>query len=122
MRTLVIKRGDTKPKFLDVPLLDGARIPYDDLAGCTLSFLLKGGAIAFKRSAEITSKTIDAVAVAQFEYQPVAEDVAQTGKFKQEWELVYPSGKPLTFPNGGYNAAGQKLPDYNTVKIVADLG
>jgi hypothetical protein len=34
------------------------------------------------------------------------------GKFQQEWEVVYPTGKILTFPNDGYNI----------VKIIADLG
>jgi len=48
----------------------------------------------------------------QVEYQPVADDVAIKGLFKQEWEVVFPSGEILTFPNDGYN----------TVNIWADLG
>jgi hypothetical protein len=48
----------------------------------------------------------------QVEYQPIADDVATKGLFKQEWEVIFPSGEILTFPNDGYN----------TVTIWADLG
>ncbi len=48
----------------------------------------------------------------QVEYQPIAADVAIKGLFKQEWEVVFPGGEILTFPNDGYN----------TVNIWADLG
>jgi hypothetical protein len=47
-----------------------------------------------------------------FSYDPIATDVADIGKFQQEWEVIYPTGKILTFPNNGYNV----------VKIIADLG
>jgi hypothetical protein len=54
------------------------------------------GTIALKKPAVIN---LDGT----FSYQPVATDVAATGKFQQEWEVVYPDTKILTFPNGGYN-------------------
>jgi hypothetical protein len=46
------------------------------------------------------------------EYQPVAEDVATAGVFDQEWEVVFGSSAPLTFPTQGYN----------TITILEDLG
>jgi hypothetical protein len=82
-------------------------VPPGDLAGCTLSFLLKNadGTVAIKKAAVIN---VDGT----FSYDPVPSDVATVGKFQQEWEVVYPSTKILTFPNNGYNI----------VKIIADLG
>jgi hypothetical protein len=54
----------------------------------------------------------DAPTLGYFIYAPVATDVDTAIKCQQEWELVYPTGKILTFPNNGYNV----------VKILADLG
>lgn len=110
-KSIVIKRGDTKPTFVDVPKIDGEYILFAALAGCTLSFLLKG-VTTVKRAADIASVTIESQAVAQFRYDPISADVENVGKCRQEWELVFPGGKILTFPNDGYNE----------VKIVADLG
>jgi|SRR6266545_7448054 len=110
MTKITIKQHDTKITFTDTPTIDGVPMTSGDLTGCTLSWILKGTAddgtaVAIKQAAVITG-------AAKFSYDPVAGDVALTGKFKQEWELVFPSGKILTFPNNGYNA----------VKILADLG
>jgi hypothetical protein len=103
--TIITKQHDTKITFRDTPTIDDVPIPPGDLAGCTLSFLLKDADTAIKKAAIIN---VDG----SFSYDPVPADVATIGKFQQEWELVYPSGKILTFPNNGYNI----------VKIIADLG
>jgi hypothetical protein len=107
MSVIISKQHDTKIKFTDTPKIDGVPIPPEDLAGCTLSFIMKqkNGQIAIKQPAVITPG-------GTFEYEPEPEDVAEAGKFQQEWELVYPSGKILTFPND----------QYNLVTIKADLG
>jgi hypothetical protein len=47
-----------------------------------------------------------------FSYAPQASDVAVAGDYKQEWEVMFPGNKPLTFPNGSYNI----------VKILPDMG
>jgi hypothetical protein len=103
--TIITKQHDTKITFKDTPTIDGIAIPPANLAGCTLSFLLKSDTIAIKQTAIINPD-------GTFGYDPVPGDVANIGKFQQEWELVYPTGKILTFPNNGYNI----------VKIIADLG
>jgi hypothetical protein len=113
MKKITIKQHDTNQLFTDIPTIDGDYIPFGDLTGYTLSFLLKGGVVAIKKTAQIVSTTISSQAVAKFQYQPVADDVSQVvSKLKQEWELEAPDGKLLTFPNA----------DYNEVKIIADLG
>lgn len=113
MSAIIIKQHDTKITFTDTPTIDGVPVLSSDLSGCTLSFILKGKAndgsdVAIKQTAMLDLSGANAA----FKYDPVAGDVAKDGKFKQEWEAIYPSGKILTFPNNGYN----------TVKIVADLG
>ena len=105
--TIKTKQHDTKLKFTDTPTIDGVVVPAVDLASCTLSFIMKSDdpAISIKQDADIE---LDGT----FSYEPVASDVETIGKFRQEWEVVYPGNKILTFPNDGYN----------TVKIIADLG
>lgn len=103
--TIISKQHDTKITFRDTPTIDDVPILPADLAGCTVSFLLKSADVSIKKPAVIGGD-------GTFSYDPVAADVQTVGKYQQEWELVYPSGKILTFPNNGYNV----------VKIIADLG
>ena len=103
--TWVIKQHNTKITFKDSPTIDGVAVPPTDLTGSTLYFLLKNDTKAIKQSATIQAD-------GSFAYSPSPSDVAATGKFQQEWEVVYPTGQILTFPNNGYNV----------VKIIADLG
>lgn len=105
MATITIKQHDTKVRFRDIPTIDGVPLTAEDLAGCTLSFLLKNDSTQIKAPAVIDTD-------GSFYYDPIADDVADIGDFQQEWEVVYPSTKILTFPNSSYH----------TVKIIADLG
>jgi len=102
---ITLKQHDTKITFKDVPKVDGVALTPTDLAGATLSFILKNATIAIKHPATINAD-------ASFSYDPIPSDVAAVGDFQQEWEVVYASGKILTFPNNTYNA----------VSIIADLG
>jgi hypothetical protein len=106
-KTIIVKQHDTKITFTDTPTIDNVPVLPADLSGCTVSFLLKDSTIpkAIKQLAVIN---VDGT----FSYDPVPADVADIGKFSQEWEVLYPTGKILTFPNNGYNI----------VKIIADLG
>jgi len=103
--TIITKQHDTQITFRDTPTIDGVAVPPTQFAGCTLSFLLKGAIKVIKQTATINAD-------GTFQYSPVAGDVDTIDKCQQEWEVVYPSGKILTFPNYGYNI----------VKIIADLG
>jgi hypothetical protein len=106
--TIITKQHDTKIQFKDTPSINGVVVPPANLAGCTLRFLMKtqdGSAPPVAQPAVINAD-------GTFSYDPVSADVANIGKFQQEWELTYPTSKILTFPNNGYNV----------VKIIADLG
>ena len=106
--TIITKQNDTKIIFTDIPTIDGVPMLPTDLTGCTVKFAMKDptGVIApIKQVAVINAD-------GSFSYAPVAGDVANVGKFEQEWELTFPNGKELTFPNNGYNI----------IKILAELG
>jgi hypothetical protein len=109
MKTVLIKRGDTKGKFIDTLTLDGVPI---NLTGCTVKFLLR------RRGRDKEQLTINQVAVitdqpeGKVEYQPVAADVEVEGLYDHEWQVTFPSAEILTVPNSGFN----------TVEILRDLG
>jgi hypothetical protein len=103
MSQITIKRGDNKIVFRDTPIVDGVAMTSGELAGCTLRFLMKG-IRNIDDNATITPE-------ATFEYQS-DDSVAKSGIFQQEWELLFPDGKRLTFPGDGYN----------TITILDDLG
>jgi len=113
--TIVTKQHDTKITFADKPTIDGVQMLLTDLAGCTLSFLLKSQDTPptkqIKQTASIGADPA-APTLGYFTYNPVASDVDTAIKCQQEWEVIFPTGKILTFPNNGYNV----------VKILADLG
>jgi hypothetical protein len=111
--TMITKQHDTKIVFTHTPTIDNVPILLSELVGCTVSFLLriKDAPTGIKQPAIIQADP-NVPLQAQFKYEPVATDVQTTGKYQQEWELVFPSTKTLTFPNNGYNI----------VKIIDDLG
>lgn len=105
---ITIKQHDTKIRFIYTPKIDKQRIPPADVAGASLSFMLRNSSVALKRVAVI----LDQGEYVDFIYDPISDDVAKSGLFRQEWELLTIDGKPLTFPNNGYNI----------VEILPDLG
>lgn len=104
MATIYIKQHDTKGKFVDVLTVNGTVV---DLTACVVSFLMKKSGFAIKQPAVVTD-----AAGAAVEYQPTPDDVANAGKFQQEWEVIFPDGEILTFPNN----------TWNEVNILKDLG
>jgi hypothetical protein len=106
--TIITKQHDDKITFTDVPKIDGEVVPPTSFAGCSVKFILR---IQGSPIAEVSQPaTIEGDGT--FSYRPIPADVAQIGKFRMEWEVLYPDNKRLTFPNGGYNV----------VKIIEDLG
>ena len=108
MKIVTIKQNYTKLVFHEVPKIDCVPLLPADVIGCSVFFLLKindGSIPAIRQAAVINGD-------ATFSYPPVATDVQTPGTFQQEWELVYGTGKRLTFPNN----------TYNLVQILADLG
>jgi hypothetical protein len=105
MAAITLKQHDTKITFSDIPKVDGVALTPTDLSGASVKFILKSTTLAIVQPATINGD-------ATFSYNPAPADVATAGDYQQEWEVTYPSGKILTFPNDSYN----------TVKIIVDLG
>lgn len=101
MSDIFIKRHDTKGKFTDTLKLNGNPI---DLTLCAVSFILKKTGLVIKQTATIlqTAPPPDASA-GKVEYQPLPVDVAVKGKYRQEWEVIFPDTEKLTVPNDGWN-------------------
>lgn len=114
-QTIVTKQHDTKITFTHDPTINDIPVLLSETTGCSVSFLIKSDTKAVKQTAVIQANP-DVPLQAQFKYDPIATDVDTEGKYKNEWELIYPPGPPtgkiLTFPNNGYNV----------VKILSDLG
>lgn len=106
-----IKRNDTKGEFTDTLTVGGDPV---DLTDAIVSWLIRKTGASFKRPAVITYPLdqSDPLKRGKVSYQPIAEDVANKGTYRQEWEVVFSDGEILTFPNDRYN----------TLEILEDLG
>jgi hypothetical protein len=94
--TFSLKRNDTLPRLRAV--LSDSSGPVD-LTGCSVKFIYKaeGKGQPVSRTAAVLSDPPGTV-----EYQWVIEDTAVSGNFSGEWEVTFPSGRKLTFPNENY--------------------
>lgn len=104
MATVNIKQHDTSGLFTDTLTIDGTAI---NLTDADVFFLLRKPGLIIRQEAEVVTEASGTV-----KYQVVEADVAITGKFQQEWEIVFSDDTLLTVPNDGYNI----------VNILHDLG
>lgn len=112
---VTIKRNDTKVKFKDWLKLKGVAVPLNGLNEGDVLFVMRQ---LYERTPKIVeadatliSQDITGPNVGYVEYEVAAEDVNTMGDFRQEWEVTFTDGRPLSFPNGSYNL----------VHIISDL-
>jgi len=105
MSLITIKENDTARTLTDTLTLDGSPI---NLAGATvvLVWRLPDGTVN-RRDATVVSATAGTVS-----YAPLAEDVADAGLHRLEWEVTLSEGGVLTIPSSGYIR----------INVIADLG
>lgn len=91
-----IKQNDTARVFQDTLTFHDQVI---DLTGCVVYFILRKvhGVVFRKRLATVLNAIQGTV-----EYDPVALDTAEAGRFMVEWEITFPDGTILTAPEDGY--------------------
>lgn len=93
-----IKRGDRLPRLAYQLISPTGAIA--DLTGCTVVFNMQ--------SADGSSKiarapvTITGVLTGEVEYSWAILDTYIAGAFLGEFEVIYPGGLPMTYPNSGY--------------------
>lgn len=106
-RAWEIKQGDLYPLYRAPLTINGA--PVDITLATGVRFLMKqvsGGLLV--AGAAIVEEVFPAVCA----YQWVVGDTDLPDLYQQEWEVMWPSGLPQTFPNRGYNS----------IRVVPDLG
>lgn len=116
MATVNIKRGDTKGIFIDTPTINGVEV---DLTGSTAKFIMRRRGKVAKVVNQVALIVADPDATdprRTIQYQPILADIDEAGVYEQEWQVTFPSGKILTFPNGPTDG------EFNTVNISRDLG
>lgn len=108
MNTVTIKSQDKAMSFETFLLKNGA-VPSNLADATGVNFLMKrveSPGTAYSFSATLESASTGKVSVEIPTGFPTAP-----GTYKQEWEVIFPTAKPLTFPSEGYN----------TIIILADL-
>src|SRR3954470_5483824 len=100
MGTVNIKRGDTKGLFIDTLTINDVEM---DLIGSTAKFIMRRRGKVAKVVNQAATIVLDPDATEPrrtIQYQPILADVETEGVYEQEWQVTFPSGKILTFPNG----------------------
>lgn len=106
--TFIIKKNDRLPS-LEVICKDASGVAVDLTAATSAKFIMKnntGGAVKVNTTAVISSAGSGLV-----RYDWLAIDTDTAGTFSGEFEITFPTAKPLTFPNG----------EYITITIFADV-
>ena len=99
MGTLVMKKDDLEPKY--VATLRNADGTPVDLTNATLVSLIvkqQGGAKSFKTAGSFVDRANGVVS-----YTWASGNTDTVGTFQMEWEVIWPTGRPETFPSTGYD-------------------
>lgn len=108
MNTVTIKSSDKAMSFETTLIVDGAVAPnLGDATG--INFLMKKVESPF--TAYSFTATLDNAATGAASVEIPTGFPTAPGTYKQEWEVIFPTSKPLTFPSDGYN----------TIIIIDDL-
>ena len=110
MSTAIWKQNDLEPPA-QAPLLNADGSPIDLTTATSVKFLMRPTGTS--GSPKVThAVTITDAANGIVKYAWVSGDTDTVGTFDQEWEITWPTSRPQTVPNHGYN----------TVVIEDDLG
>lgn len=100
-----IKKSDTVRSIYDTLMFYGSVI---DLTNATVSLNIYNPLTDVNVS---RAATVVVAASGSVQYQLVSADVAVTGSFLSEWQIIYQNGTELSVPTSGYNL----------IEIVEDL-
>lgn len=99
MGILTMKKDDLEPKFI-ATLRNADGTPVDLTNATSVSLIVKqqGGAKYFKSTGTILDAINGVVS-----YTWASGDTDTVGTFQMEFEVIWPTGRPETFPNSGYD-------------------
>lgn len=99
MGTLTLKKDDLEPKYI-ATLRNADGTPVDLTNATTVSLIVKqqGGVKSFKAAGSFLDR-----ANGQVQYTWASGNTDTVGTFQMEWEVIWPTNRPETFPNNGYD-------------------
>ena len=98
-----LKRGDTA-RSIQATLLDPNDVAVNLTTATSVKFIMrpKGSRGAASPKVEAAAVIVNASAgIVRYDWQ--AADVDTVGTFNAEWEVIWPTVKPDTYPSNGYN-------------------
>lgn len=101
MNEVTVKAKDKAYKFECVLLVDGAVV--ENLADATaVKFLMQRIEAPYTKYSFDATVENAATGLVKCEI-PASGFPTAVGSYEQEWEVMFPDSKPLTFPSDGYN-------------------
>lgn len=99
MGTLQMKKDDLEPKYVaTLRNADGTAVDLSNATSVSLIVKQQGGAKYFKGTAAFIDKPNGIVS-----YTWTSGNTDTVGSFQVEWEVIWPTNRPETFPNVGYD-------------------
>lgn len=99
MGTLQMKKDDLEPKYIaSLRNADGTPVDLSNATSVSLIVKQQGGAKNFKAAGNFVDRINGVVS-----YTWATSNTDTVGTFQMEWEVVWPSSRPETFPNVGYD-------------------
>lgn len=99
MGTLTMKKDDLEPKYVaTLRNADGTAVDLTNATSVSLIVKQQNGAKNFKSAGAFVNRANGIVS-----YTWTSGNTDTTGTFQMEWEVVWPTNRPETFPNNGYD-------------------
>jgi hypothetical protein len=99
MGTLYLKKDDLEPKYIaTLRNADGSAVDLTNATSVSLIVKQQGGAKNFKASGAFENRANGVVS-----YTWASGNTDTVGTFQMEWEVIWPTNRPETFPNTGYD-------------------
>lgn len=99
MGTLTLKKDDLEPKYIaTLRNADGSPVDLTNATSVSLVVKQQGGAKYFKASGTFEDRINGVVS-----YTWASGNTDTIGTFQMEWEIIWPTNRPETFPNSGYD-------------------
>lgn len=100
MGTLNMKKDDLEPKFIATLYnADGTVVDLTSASSVSLIVKQQGGAKYFKSAGAFENRSGGIVS-----YTWASGNTDTVGNFQMEWEVIWPTARPETFPSNGYDS------------------
>lgn len=99
MGTLQMKKDDLEPKYIaTLRNADGTVVDLTNATSVSLIVKQQGGTKNFKSAGSFEDRINGVVS-----YTWASGNSDTVGTFQMEWEVIWPTSRPETFPSAGYD-------------------